>query len=197
MITIIVFAIVSFFLLMKLNEIIGIEVGFKISKENLRDFSEADVKEISDVEKNLKVISSHYKKFDLDDFLKKSQRAFEMIFKAYSEGDKSTLKELLVPRTYQAFSMAIDDRNSRGEILEGNLVSFSKVELIDAKVENENIFVTVKFVTEQSNVLKTLDGKILEGSSDFVENRTDIWVFSRKIKSTDSKWFLYEIKSEE
>ena len=120
-----------------------------------------------------------------------------MIFKAYSEGDKSTLKELLVPRTYQAFSMAIDDRNSRGEILEGNLVSFSKVELIDAKVENENIFVTVKFVTEQSNVLKTLDGKILEGSSDFVENRTDIWVFSRKIKSTDSKWFLYEIKSEE
>lgn len=197
MLTILIFAAVTCFLLIKLNEIIGIDVGFRISKERFKDVQKADIKEIPELEKKLRNISDHYKKFNPEDFLNKSQKVFEIVFKAYAGEDKKSLKELLTPRTYGAFSMAIDDRKKRGEILEGDLVGFSKVEIIDAEVTKENIFITVKFITEQSNVLRSSDGTILEGNPDFVENRTDVWVFSRKNSSSDPKWFLHEIKSED
>ena len=197
MLTILIFAAVTFFLAVRLNEILGINVGFKISKERFKEAEKADIREVPELERKLRDVSRGYKKFNTEDFLNKSQKVFEMVFKAYAEEDKGSLKELLAPRTFSAFSMAIDDRRRRRETLEGNLVGFGKVEIIDAEVTKEDIFVTVKFVTEQSNVLKSFDGTILEGSLDFVETRTDVWVFSRKIDSSDPKWFLYEIKSED
>ena len=197
MLTILIFAAVTFFLAVRLNEILGIDVGFKISKERFKEAEKTDIREVPEPERKLREVARSYKKFNTEDFLNKSQKVFEMVFKAYAEEDKGSLKELLAPRTFSAFSMAIDDRRRRRETLEGNLVGFGKVEIIDAEVTKEDIFVTVKFVTEQSNVLKSFDGTILEGSLDFVETRTDVWVFSRKIDSSDPKWFLYEIKSED
>lgn len=195
---IIFFAIVCAFLLFTLNKILGVEIGFKVEKENLRDFTEEAVEpKISDLEQKLKIISDCYKKFEAEDFLRKAEKVFSIVFSAYAQGDKSTLKDLLAPRTYNAFSMAIDDRKSRGEVLEGNLVRFVSMEILDAEKTDEDLLVTVKFVTEQSNVLKSSSGEVIEGDLDFVENRTDVWVFSRKIAATDSRWLLQEIKSEE
>ncbi len=197
MITIVVFLIITFFLLSKLNEIIGLNIGFRVEKENLGDFSEPKIKEISVLDKKIQLVKSNYKSFQLDEFLEKSRKVFKVIFQAYAEGDKSTLKNLLAARTYTAFCMAIDDRQKRGEILEGSIESFSSTEFLDAEIVDRNIYVTVKFVTEQSNVLKAADGKVLEGNADFVETRTDVWVFSRPVSSTDSRWILHEIKSED
>ena len=109
----------------------------------------------------------------------------------------NTLKELLAPRIFQAFSMAIKDRKSRNETLEGILVRFICTEIVSSDVSASDLFITVRFETEQSNVLKDGNGQIIEGNADFVETRTDVWVFSRKKDSTDPRWFLYEIKSEE
>ncbi|MDR0968447.1 MAG: TIM44-like domain-containing protein, partial [Holosporaceae bacterium] len=81
------------------------------------------------------------------------------------------------------------------ETLEGILVRFVNSEVVDAETTDDDIFVTVKFETEQSNVLKSEDGTILEGDADFVENRVEVWAFSRKKSSTDSRWYLCEIKS--
>lgn len=197
MLTILIFAAITLFLITKLNEIIGMDIGFKISRDRFKDVSRSDIEELSELDKKLQAVSRSYRKFDKDDFLSKAQKVFGLVFSAYSKEDKRTLKELLTPRTYEAFSMAIDDRRKRGETLEGDLVCISKTEIVDAEVTKESIFVTVKFVTEQSNVLRSSDNVILEGTPDFVENRTDVWVFSRKLGSSDPKWFLHEIKSED
>jgi predicted lipid-binding transport protein (Tim44 family) len=183
----------------KLGEIFGKRVGFYVKKENLYDVSSENcIQEItiSEFDKKILRIKKIYPLFDQDDFLDKSKKAFEMIFSAYSKGDTRTLHKLLSPRIFRAFSMAIDDRKKRGEIIEGILVRFISSEIIDADEGNEDIFITVKFETEQSNVLKSKDGTVLEGNADFVENRTEIWSFSRKKSSQDSRWYLYEIKSE-
>jgi predicted lipid-binding transport protein (Tim44 family) len=170
-------------------------VGFYAKRD--RDFS-SDIEEttVSEIDQKISKVKKFYPRFDDKDFLSKAQKVFEMIFYAYSKGDKATLKDLMSPRIFYAFSMAIDDRKKRKEILEGMLVRFIKNEIVDIESSGNEIFVTVKFETEQSNVLKSEDGTILEGNSDFVENRTEIWLFSRKKIATDSRWYLYEIKSE-
>ncbi|MBO7537225.1 MAG: Tim44 domain-containing protein [Alphaproteobacteria bacterium] len=194
-----IFAILTFVLLIKLNEVLGVNIGFKIKRENLNSPTEesAEIREISEQERIWKTISRSCPKFDEKDFLRKAEKVFELVFKAYADGDKSTLKDLLSPRTFKAFSMAIDDRKERGETLEGSILQFAETELVDVNVDNGNIYITVKFVTDQTTALRSTDGTILEGSPDYVESRTDIWVFSRKENSTDSRWFLHEIKSED
>jgi predicted lipid-binding transport protein (Tim44 family) len=170
-----------------------------MGKENLHDFSSENVIQettISEIDKRILRIKKFYPTFNEADFLNKSQKAFEMIFYAYSKGDTKTLKSLLSPRMFYAFSMAIEDRKKRNEILEGILVRFISNEIVDADFTDDDVFVIVKFKTEQSNVLKLEDGTILEGNADFVENRTEIWSFSRKKSSTNAKWYLHEIKSE-
>ena len=73
---------------------------------------------------------------------------------------------------------------------------FISADIVDADISDESLFVTMKFVTEQSNVLKDKNGKIIEGTEDFLENRTDTWTFFRKKFAVDNKWFLYELKQD-
>ncbi len=197
MITLLAFILLTIFLIMKLNNVIGMKVGFIVEKESIPDFEKKIVEEILTVDSKIALVKAHYKNFQLDDFLSKAQKAFEIVFKAYASGDKVTLKELLSPRTFAAFYMAIEDRDKRGESLSGSIEGFSSTEFVDAEVNNEVIYVTVRFVTAQTNVLRDASGAIIEGSPDFVENRTDVWVFSHAIKANDNRWLLHEIKSED
>lgn len=183
----------------KLNEILGLRIGFHKKMDVSTNFSsESSIQEttISEMDKKILQIKKNYPSFKVADFLNKSQKAFEMIFHAYANGDTKTLKNLLSPRIFNAFSMAIADRKKRGEVLEGTLVRFISSEITDIDLSTDEILVIVKFKTEQSNVLKLEDGTILEGNADFVEDRTEIWSFIRKKTSTDSKWYLHEIKAE-
>ena len=194
-----VFAILTFALIVKLNEILGFRIGFRVDRENLRDpmQNKSEIKEVTKNERIMRTIRSGYFDFDPESFLKKAERVFEMVFKAYAEEDKSTLKSLLSPRTFKAFSMAIDERKRNGETLEGSILQFVETNLIEANTRDDTLYVTVEFVTDQTTVLKSSDGTILEGNPDYVESRKDVWVFSRKINSTDPRWFLHEIKSED
>ena len=76
-----VFAILTFALLVKLNQIIGLRVGFKIEKESLRDPAQgsSEIREVSGEEKTLRTICSSYPNFDPDIFLKKAEKVFEMV----------------------------------------------------------------------------------------------------------------------
>ncbi len=195
-----VLALVTFALLVKLNEIIGLNLGFKVDKEKLKgvgdiEVEESEIREITDQENLVKALGILGVKLDLNDFLNKAKQAFEIIFKAYAEADKPTLKNLLAPKPYKAFSLAINDREKNHEVLEGSILNFAEVTLIDTDVKKDDVFVTVKFVTDQTVTLKAADGTILEGNPDYVETHTDVWVFSKKIDSVDPRWFLYEIKN--
>ncbi|MDR2107777.1 MAG: Tim44/TimA family putative adaptor protein [Holosporaceae bacterium] len=191
------FVFLTFFLIKKLNEVLGTRTGFYAGRPEGGAFENV-IREstVSETDKKLSKIKTICPSFDPDDFLDKARKAFEMIFTAYSEEDLKTLRTLLSPRIFQAFSMAIDDRKKRNETLEGVLVRFVNVEITGADVTDDGLFVDVKFETEQSNVLKSKEGTILEGNADFVENCSEIWSFSRKKTSADSRWYLYEIKSE-
>ena len=200
-----VFIIITIFLFSKLNEILGMHIGHKMDIKNdpysksFSSNSEGSFIEEIDSEKknllkNLQIISNSYGNFSQNDFLEKSKKVFEVVFQAYANADKNTLKTLLAPRIYGAFVMAIDDRKSREEALEGTILRFISSEIIDASADDEAFFITVNFITEQSNVLKSRNGEILEGNPDFIEKHSDIWGFQRKKNSSGPLWLLCEIK---
>lgn len=196
--------VITIILINKLNDILGMHVGFKSeSRSNMFEHNDDGnyVEEVvhdaeKDLDEKLIRISKECHTFSKEDFLQKAKRVFELVFEAYANEDKGTLRDLLAKRIFEAFSMAIDDRKSREEKLEGFLVRFLSIEIIDADITENDLFITVKFITEQSNALKSRDGKVLEGNSDFVEKRVDTWIFGREKLSPDPRWFLYEIKDQ-
>jgi len=135
--------------------------------------------------------------FDEDGFAEGAKGAFEMVVNAYAQGDRKTLRQLLANDVYGDFEQAIDEREKAGQTLETTLVNIREAEIIEAELQNRTAFVTVKFVSEQINVLKDAEGNVVEGDAEQVLDVTDIWTFARNTRSRDPNWTLVATRSPE
>lgn len=146
--------------------------------------------EKTEIELKIKKIEDACPSFNVDDFMKKAPRAFEYIASAFAKGDKKALDSLLSRALYKGFSDVIDRRAESKETAEFSLIGFDKVELIDAEIYGACLEMTVKFVTEQTNIVKNEAGEVIEGDPTYIETVTDIWTFRREIKSASPTWIL-------
>ena len=91
------------------------------------------------------------------------------------------------------FERAITDRNNQGIKSELTFIGMknSKLEKYE-KIEN-NIFATVKFVSDIISVKKDKNDNIIEGNPDRIKTVTDHWKFTKKISSQSPNWYLSEI----
>ncbi|MFQ5466971.1 MAG: Tim44/TimA family putative adaptor protein, partial [Kiloniellaceae bacterium] len=135
------------------------------------------------------------KSFDEAEFLGGARGAFEMVIAAFADGDTKALRPLLSNDVFDDFAGAIAERKEAEQTLETTLVGFTSVDLIDAEVQGRTAFVTVKFVTEQINVLRDKDGTVVDGDSSHVTSITDIWTFARNTRSRDPNWTLVATQS--
>jgi predicted lipid-binding transport protein (Tim44 family) len=74
--------------------------------------------------------------------------------------------------------------------METTLHSVKAIAIVDAQLDGSNSVVTVKYVTEQTNVVRDRDGKIIEGDPKLIETATDFWSFARDVRATDPNWLL-------
>lgn len=197
-----VFFLITLFLIFKLNDILGEEAENAPTKKN-KIFG-TDVKESLEEEPEIELVTpktdgieTQLKNFSALDFLKKAETAFSMIFKAYANGDTATLKDLLTPRMYRAFSQAIKDRDARGELLEGILIRILSSKIIGHTESGDKLTIQVEFVTEQCNVLKSKSGEILEGDPNKIEKIKNIWDFCKYKENEDLRWYLSGIDENE
>lgn len=197
-----VFFLITLFLIFKLNDILGEEAENAPVKKN-KIFG-TDVKEILGEEPEIELVTpktdgieTQLKNFSALDFLKKAEMAFSMIFKAYANGDTATLKDLLTPRMYRAFSQAIKDRDARDELLEGILIRILSSKIIGHTESEDKLIIQVEFVTEQCNVLKSKSGEILEGDPNKIEKVKNIWNFCKYKENKDLRWYLSGIDENE
>jgi len=133
--------------------------------------------------------------FDPEGFLQGARAAFEMIVMAFASGDKETLRGLLADEVYADFARAIDQRAEEGQSLETTLVNVLEPEIIEAELQGRNAVVTVKLVSEQVNVTRDDEGRIIEGDPSDVVKMTDIWSFARNTRSRDPNWALVATRS--
>ena len=88
-------------------------------------------------------------------FITGSQAAFEMVVEAFANGDTATLRPLLGDDVYDEFAAAIRDRLAEGHAQETTIVALDAAEIISAEMRASTARVTVKFVSQQINVVRT------------------------------------------
>lgn len=133
--------------------------------------------------------------FHPDQFLEGARAAFEMILKAYSDGDEQTLKMLVASDVYENFSTAIRDRINAGQRLEEVFVGMDGADILEARMDGRDALVTVKFVSQQAHALYDVDGVVIEGDPNHVTTVTDIWTFQRDTRSDNPNWALAATRS--
>ncbi len=133
--------------------------------------------------------------FDSGDFVQGARRAFEMIVEAFAKGDSNTLRPLLSDEVFAQFDGAIRSREQASQTLSTTLVGIREAEIVDARLEDRTAQVTVKFVTEQINVTRDVEDRVVEGDPSAVAIVTDMWTFARKISARDPNWLLVATRS--
>ncbi|MDH3665137.1 MAG: Tim44/TimA family putative adaptor protein [Alphaproteobacteria bacterium] len=133
--------------------------------------------------------------FDLKEFLSGARLAFEMIVDAYAAGDKTALRPLLADQVFRGFARAIDERVAIEQSLDTQLLAVSEPEVIEADLVGQLARVTLRFDSEQVNVIRDRDGKVVEGDPQTAENVVDLWTFERDTESGDPNWMLIETRT--
>jgi len=133
--------------------------------------------------------------FDPPGFLAGATAAFEMIVGAFAAGDKPRLRPLLSDEVYKPFATAIDDRVAAGETLETRIVTLKHQDIVEAGISGQVARVTVRFVSDQINLLRAHDGSIVDGDPQHAVEKTDFWSFARDTRSADPNWVLVATSS--
>jgi predicted lipid-binding transport protein (Tim44 family) len=133
--------------------------------------------------------------FDPAAFLAGARTAFEWIIGAYAAGDTASLRPLLSDEVFNNFNGAIKARLQAKETLQTTLVGITSAEVIEADLQGRNAVVTIKIVSDQINVTRDAEGKVVEGDPSAVAAVTDIWTFARNTRSRDLNWTLIATRS--
>ena len=91
---------------------------------------------------------------------------------------------------YERFAEAIDTRLAAKETLQSNLISMKSAEIVESSLEGATALVTVKFVSEQTNVTRAADGTVRDGDPARVDEHIDFWTFARPLRARDPNWTL-------
>lgn len=214
---ILLFGLVAAFLVLRLRNVLGKKTGHQRERENPVVHRRADeaVAEIpsrgaavadadfQDVTAGaeaavpgLSDIAAADRSFDPDVFLEGAESAFEMIVGAFAAGDVGTLESLLSAQVFENFREAVEQRAEDGETLETTIVSVKSATVLEAGMKGSDAVVTVSFVSEQVNVTRDSENRVVAGDPNHVAEITDIWTFRRNVRSADPNWKLVETRSQ-
>ncbi|MDE0779226.1 MAG: Tim44/TimA family putative adaptor protein [Alphaproteobacteria bacterium] len=149
-----------------------------------------DIPEDSPALDGLRAILAAEESFSLKEFCEGARSAFETIVTSFAKGDCETLRPLLSDEVYENFAGVIDSREANGETMEMTLVGIREAEAIEANMDGRVAFVSIKFVTEQIEVVRDKDGELISGDPIMVSTVTDIWTFARNTRSRNPNWTL-------
>lgn len=215
-IDILIFAAIALFLIFRLRSILGNRDGFEQKRPEQSAF-DANAQTENDNSAPKKIIPLRAKNdtnqpinghgleavrradpsFRDDEFMQGAASAFSLVLQAFANGDLATLRRLLAFELYEEFANSIHTRNKDGDQLTITVHAIDDVQLTDATVKDYIASVTVKFVSQQSRVVKDNSGQIIEDETEEQATITDIWIFERDTQLADPNWKLVETQSED
>ena len=190
---IILLGMIAGFIILRLRSILGRKTGHepKIYQNFTEKKFNVPTNDNKNLKQNLDILEGEEKK----EFLKGAEIAYETILTSFAKGDVKKLTDLLTPDMADNFKEAIKTRDKEKIKSEFTFIGMkeSKVEHYE-KIRNE-LFASVKFVSEVISVKKDKDNKIIEGNPDRIKQVTDYWKFSKNILKKGPNWYLSEIVS--
>ena len=131
--------------------------------------------------------------FDVSRFLSGAKSAYEMIVKAFADGDRATLRNLLGPSVMASFDTAIAQREADGRTETVEFLHTPRADLENVVVVGDSTGrVTVRFLAEFRSRTKGPEG---EGVDD--RRTAELWTFERDLKSRDPNWLLIHVDAAE
>ena len=193
-IDIILLGMIAGFIILRLRSILGRKTGHetKIYPAFAEKKFNIPTSDIKPVKKNHEILEGKDKK----EFLSGAEIAYETILTAFAKGEVRKLKSLLTSTMNDNFSSAIDARNKENIKSEFTFIGIKESSVERYEKIKDDLFANVKFVAEVISVKKDKDNNIIEGSADKIKFVTDIWKFTKNIKSNSPNWYLAEIISQ-
>ena len=192
-IDIILLGMIAGFIILRLRNILGRKTGHE--SKVFTDFTEKNFNmpkgNIIKSKQNHDVLEGDEKK----EFLKGAEIAYETILTSFAKGESKKLKSLLTPGMAFNFEEAIAARDKENIKSEFTFIGVkeSSVEKYE-KIKND-LFASVKFVSEVISVKKDKENKIIEGNPDKIKYVVDSWKFTRNLLNKSPNWYLSEIVS--
>ncbi len=130
--------------------------------------------------------------FDASRFLQGAQSAYEMIVRAFSSGDRATLKGLVSEQVRAGFERAMDEREAQGRSEAIEFEHAPRADIESGEVDGEVARIKVRFLAEFRSRSSGPDGETSE------ERRTaEAWTFERPLSSRDPNWTLVRVDAAE
>lgn len=210
LIQLLVLAGIAIFLILKLRSVLGTRDGFEkpaIPLEELRPRVRRDFEVIeggpdrditdhtpegSESAQALAEMKKAEPSFTVTPFLDGARGAYEMILMAYERGDLGSIQEFLSDEVEGSFAEAIAAREKDGLTVEANFVGMKELTLHEATFNRDSGMaeIAVRFVGEQTYVVRNKAGEVVEGNPREIKRQRDIWTFARRMGSDDPNWQL-------
>jgi predicted lipid-binding transport protein (Tim44 family) len=210
LIQLLVLAGIAIFLILKLRSVLGTRDGFEkppiplddVRPRVRRDFEVIEggadrdiidhVPEGSDAARALAEMKKAEPSFSVGTFLQGARGAYEMILIAFEKGELDRIRPFLSDEVEASFAEAIAAREHDGLTIEASFVGMKELVLHDATFNKDSGFaeIAVRFVGEQTYIVRNKVGEIVEGSSREIKKSRDIWTFARQMGSDDPNWQL-------
>lgn len=167
------------------------EKDLKASAQNAEELVPVDSKPLSETDIVLQKIPN----FNKDVFLNGAKKAFQVITEAFNRADADTLKMLVSTPILKKMQEIIKQRQSEAITAETDFICFDKAEIIKAKIDSKNkAAISVEFVSEQVNVLRDKDEKVIQGDENYIQTIKDVWTFEKALDAKSLNWVLVSTK---
>ncbi len=187
-IDIILLAMIAGFIFLRLRGILGKKTGFegKIPTQFEKEFQKAKVSQ--------KPMNKNFDAEAQKGFLQGAKIAYETIITDFSDSDNKLIasKPLLSKKIHDQFKEALLEREKKGYFAEITFIGIKSATVKAHKKTEENLDVTVDFVSEIITCIKDKDKKIISGDGEKIKTVYDTWVFSKEIKSSNPNWLLID-----
>ena len=190
-IDIILLGMIAGFIILRLRSILGRKTGHesKVYPSFTEKKFNIPKNEPKPLKQNHDILEGKEKK----QFLQGAELAYESILTSFASGDLKKLKNLVTVNMNKNFSSAIDVRNKEKILSEFTFIGMKESSVEKYEKIKDEVFATVKFVSEVISVKKDKDNKTIEGNPDKIKFVTDIWKFTRNIQNKNPNWYLSEI----
>ena len=190
-IDIILLAMIAGFIFLRLRGILGKKTGFegKLATEFQKEFTKNVAKQ--------KNQNQNFDEVAQKDFLKGAKIAYETIITDFSDSDNKLThsKSLLSKKIYDQFKNALAERESKGHFAEITFIGVMSAIIKEHKKIENNLEVTVDFVSELITCIKDKDKKIISGDPEKVKKVYDTWKFSKDSRSASPNWLLIDTQN--
>lgn len=133
--------------------------------------------------------------FDEKAFLREAEDIFSTVVGAYAAGRLSSVAEFLSPDLMAHFQQAVSARQAAGQTAQTRIARIKDADVVAARAEGAHVFVAVRFVSDQENILRDAKGAILGGEEGVYAEVTDIWTFTRETPKPGARWVVVETRA--